>query len=143
MFFIRGAHYGAAMDGDPALLVHVVDGDPAVRDSLTTLLDLNGFAVSTYATGGAFLDYLAHNEGSGSCAQQWVVCEADLPDGSGIEVFGRMREAKLPAPFILLVSRRKMTTKMIAAKALANVRRQGFRLGWFQPSDWKRLQRPW
>lgn len=94
------------MDGDPALVVHVVDGDPAVRDSLTTLLDLNGFAVATYATGGAFLDYLAGNDESGSSTQQWVVCEADLPDGSGIEVFGRMREAKLPAPFILLVSRR-------------------------------------
>jgi FixJ family two-component response regulator len=46
------------MDGQSASIVHVVDGDPAVRDSLTTLLDLNGFRVETYATGAAFLKEL-------------------------------------------------------------------------------------
>lgn len=95
------------MKGEPVSVIHVVDGDPAVRDSLTTLLGLNGFEVSSYATGGAFLDQLAeHSGGVGEPLQEWVVCEEELPDGSGIELFGRMRAANSPAPFILLVSRR-------------------------------------
>jgi FixJ family two-component response regulator len=92
------------MDGQSASIVHVVDGDPAVRDSLTTLLDLNGFKVEAYATGAAFLKELA---ASGYCqGADWIVCEADLPDGSGIELFTRVRQARAGTPFILLISRR-------------------------------------
>jgi FixJ family two-component response regulator len=92
------------MDGQSASVVHVVDGDPAVRDSLTTLLDLNGFRVETYATGAAFLKELIRNRSDAK--QDWVVCEADLPDGSGIEVFSKVRDAQASTPFILLISRR-------------------------------------
>ncbi|MGE0620993.1 MAG: response regulator [Pseudomonadales bacterium] len=95
------------MNGEPTSVVHVVDGDPAVRDSLTTLLGLNGFEVASYATGGAFLERLADAaDRSGAMTREWVVCEADLPDGSGIELYCRMRAARMPAPFVLLVSRR-------------------------------------
>ena len=92
------------MDGHSASVVHVVDGDPAVRDSLTTLLDLNGFRVVTYATGAAFLKQITATRSEGD--EDWVVCEADLPDGSGIELFNKVREARASTPFILLISRR-------------------------------------
>ncbi len=92
------------MDGHSASVVHVVDGDPAVRDSLTTLLDLNGFRVASYATGSAFLKRLNASDADGD--RDWVVCEADLPDGSGIDLFNRIRESRAGTPFILLVSRR-------------------------------------
>lgn len=92
------------MDGQSASVVHVVDGDPAVRDSLTTLLDLNGFRVVTYATGAAFLKEIVATPSAAD--QNWVVCEADLPDGSGIELYSKVREAKAGTPFILLISRR-------------------------------------
>jgi FixJ family two-component response regulator len=92
------------MNGQPASVVHVVDGDPAVRDSLTTLLDLNGFRVASYATGSAFLKELTASMTEGG--QDWIVCEADLPDGSGIDLYNRIREARAGNPFILLVSRR-------------------------------------
>ena len=95
------------MNGEATSVVHVVDGDPAVRDSLTTLLGLNGFEVAAYATGSAFLERFADRAGrAAGSAQEWVVCEAELPDGSGIELFARMRAANSPALFILLVSRR-------------------------------------
>lgn len=94
------------MNGDPASVVHVVDGDPAVRDSLITLLGLNGFEVAAYATGSAFLERLADRSGRDPVADgEWVVCEAELPDGSGIELFSRIRAANPDAHFILLVSR--------------------------------------
>ena len=92
------------MNGQSASVVHVVDGDPAVRDSLTTLLDLNGFRVESYATGAACLKELITNRAQAT--RDWVVCEADLPDGSGIELFSKVREARASTPFILLVSNR-------------------------------------
>ena len=92
------------MDGQPASVVHVVDGDPAVRDSLTTLLDLNGYRVLTYSTGAALLKKLIATPAD--TEQDWVVFEADLPDGSGIELFSKVRAAKSATPFILLISRR-------------------------------------
>ena len=98
------------MTGQSASVVHVVDGDPAVRDSLTTLLDLNGFRVVSYATGAAFLKQIGTapppSNGSAIEARNWVVCEADLPDGSGIELYSKIREKDSATPFILLVSRR-------------------------------------
>jgi FixJ family two-component response regulator len=92
------------MNAQSASVVHVVDGDPAVRDSLTTLLDLNGFRVETYATGAAFLEELVAIPSDAD--QNWVVCEADLPDGSGIELFSKVRATRSHTPFILLISRR-------------------------------------
>ena len=106
------------MDGQSASVVHVVDGDPAVRDSLTTLLDLNGFRVETYATGAAFLRELIRSRcDTNDANKDWVVCEADLPDGSGIELFGKVREAKASTPFILLISRRNPGIIQIAKNA--------------------------
>ena len=92
------------MNGQSASVVHVVDGDPAVRDSLTTLLDLNGFRVRAYSTGAAFLKKLKAAPSDDD--QDWVVCEADLPDGSGIDLFSQVRAARSGTPFILLISRR-------------------------------------
>ena len=105
------------MNGDAASVVHVVDGDPAVRDSLTTLLDLNGFEVASYATGGALLERIAGTDPDTVAAGEWVVCDADLPDGSGIELFGRIRAANSPASFILLVSRRSPSIERSARSA--------------------------
>ena len=42
--------------------IHVIDDDPAMRDSLAFLLDVNGFAVVTHETATEFLANLARNE---------------------------------------------------------------------------------
>ncbi len=103
-------------------VVHVVDGDPAVRDSLTTLLDLNGFDVTTYATGSAFLESLEGSTDAGQIpSSEWVVCEADLPDGSGIELYGRMRAVNSPATFVLLVSR--LNPRIVRSARIAGIDR--------------------
>lgn len=103
------------MDGQTASVVHVVDGDPAVRDSLTTLLDLNGFKVESYATGAAFCKQVLAKRAATS--SEWVVCEADLPDGSGIDLFRKIREENEGTPFILLVSRRNPSVVETAKNA--------------------------
>ena len=86
------------MSGDS---VFVVDGDPAVRDSLSTLLNLNGFEVDCYSTGAAFLKRL----GSG-VSMDCVICEAELPDVTGIRIFQQVMELLPGTPFALLVSSR-------------------------------------
>ena len=79
-------------------IVRVIDGDPAVRDSLATLMYLNGHDVATYATGMAFLDDLDPRK------TKCVVCEAELPDTTGFAIFEALRERNSETPFALLVS---------------------------------------
>ena len=78
----------------------VLDGDPAVRDSLATLMALDEHAVVTYATAAAFLRDL--DDAPIEC----VVCEADLPDRSGLELYRLLRERHPETRFALLMSRK-------------------------------------
>ena len=80
-------------------IVCVIDGDPAVRDSLKTLMSLSGHDVATYATGKAFLNELDQRK------LQCVVCEAQLPDTTGFTIFKTLRKRNIAVPFALLVSR--------------------------------------
>jgi FixJ family two-component response regulator len=80
--------------------ITVIDGDPAVRDSLATLMGLEELAVSTYPTAAAFLRDAA------SASVDCVICEAELPDRSGLELFQAIRERQPGVTFALLVSRK-------------------------------------
>jgi FixJ family two-component response regulator len=80
-------------------IVCIIDGDPAVRDSLETLMNVTGHDVAIYATGKAFLDEFDLRE------PQYVVCEAQLPDTSGFVIFKALRRRNSEIPFALLVSR--------------------------------------
>ena len=85
-------------------VVCVVDGDPAVRDSLQYLINSNGHAAQAFATRAAFLRMLDEAHGMPKC----VICEAQLPDGSGVELFSEIRERGLQLPFALMISRRSL-----------------------------------
>ena len=82
-------------------VVYVVDADPAIRDSLTTLLDLNGYEVRAFASGETFLATV--HEGTDALC---IVCEAQLPDTTGMEIYRKLALLKIDVPFALLVSRR-------------------------------------
>lgn len=84
---------------DPKTFVCVIDGDPAVRDSLATLMALNGHEVLTFATGREFLD--SQHGSLVSC----VVCEAELPDITGVALFQAFKPAHPETRFALLMSR--------------------------------------
>ncbi len=96
---------------EPHPLVCVIDGDPAVLDSLATLMTLNGHEVLTFATGTEFLE--AQNGRPVSC----VVCASELPDTTGIDLFHRIKRAHPRARFALLMSR---TDPLAAAMARAS-----------------------
>jgi FixJ family two-component response regulator len=94
---------------EPAVLL--VDADPAIRDSLSTLMGLNGFTVRSFATGSALLRAL--DEGNAHC----VICEAELPDTTGVAVYRALRNTSRNWPFALLVSQRNPLTLRHAQNA--------------------------
>jgi two-component system response regulator TtrR len=91
--------------------VCIVDGDPAVRDSLATVLDLCGLPVRTFATGQEFLEEL--NGRPIRC----VICEAELPDLSGVEVYRLFKERHPGTRFALLMSRTDPTATALAQRS--------------------------
>lgn len=80
-------------------LVCVVDGDPAVRDGLTYLCQSNGHSAAGFATRFAFLKALD------DLVAKCVICEAQLPDGSGLSLYQELRRRGNNVPFALLLSR--------------------------------------
>lgn len=83
------------MPSDKAV-VHVIDDDEAMRDSLAFLLGTAGIDVQTYESAAAFLDVVAKVETG--C----VITDVRMPDISGIELLRRLRELKLGLPVIVI-----------------------------------------
>ncbi len=67
-------------------IVHVIDDDEAMRDSLSFLLDMQGFQTRVYESAMAFLDALP--EISGGC----VLTDVRMPGLSGLELIDHLRE---------------------------------------------------
>jgi len=89
----------------------VIDGDPAIRDSLATLLALDNHPIEIYAEGREFL--LTLDKAPIAC----IAVETDLPDGSGYPVIARVRERYPGAQLALLTSRKD---RNVVARAQAS-----------------------
>jgi two-component system, LuxR family, response regulator FixJ len=83
------------MPSDKAV-VHVIDDDEAVRQSLAFLLGTAGIGVQTYESAAAFLRVAPAVEAG--C----VITDVRMPDISGIELLRRLRELKLGVPVIVI-----------------------------------------
>lgn len=94
-------------------MVCVVDGDPAVRDSLQYLCDSNGHSAMGFATQTAFLRMLDEVQ---EAFPKSVICEAQLPDGSGVELYQTLKQRGVHLPFALLVSRSSITAARMAER---------------------------
>lgn len=75
------------------IVVHIVDDEESVRNSLAFLLGTAGFAVRTHASATAFLEV------SGSIKNGCLVTDLRMPDIDGVELLRqlRSRDAMLPA----------------------------------------------
>jgi len=77
-------------------LVHVIDDDEAVRDSLAFLLRSARMDVRTYDGASAFLAALS--EVSGGC----IVTDVRMPEISGVDLLRRLRELKVAIPVVVI-----------------------------------------
>jgi two-component system response regulator DctR len=75
--------------------VHVVDDDPAVRDSLAWLFEARGLTVMGWESGESFLDGAATARGC-------VLLDVRMAGMSGLEVLDRLEEAGSHLPVIVL-----------------------------------------
>jgi two-component system, LuxR family, response regulator FixJ len=78
------------------VLVHVIDDDEAVRESLEFLLRSAGMRVRTYETAKDFLELLAE-DGSGC-----VLTDVRMPGMSGIELLRHLQAMKYSLPVIVM-----------------------------------------
>ena len=78
-----------------AEVVYVVDDDEAVRDSLTWLLESNGYTVRCHASAERFLQSLQNTDKSTiSC----LILDVRMPGMSGLELQERVISENLPMP---------------------------------------------
>ncbi len=81
-----------------APLVHVIDDDDAVRDSLSFLLGSAGFAVSAHESATAFLDVLPRLPADSGC----IITDVRMPGLSGLDLLQRLKDIGLAIPVIVV-----------------------------------------
>ena len=82
-------------------MLHIVDDEDAIRDSLAWLARSRGIAARTHASGQSFLDHIAGQfAADGDC----LLLDVRMPDLNGVAVFDQLRArgliARLPVIFL-------------------------------------------
>jgi len=91
-------------------VVHVVDDDAAVRDSIAFLLETAGLAVRTYESAPAFL---AATDPAPGC----IVTDVRMPEMSGVELVRRLKALGRPDPVIVITGHADVPLAVEAMKA--------------------------
>lgn len=94
-----------------ASLVHVVDDDDAVRDSLALLLKSAGFSVRTYNSASALLKVLAIQ------ATGCVLTDVRMPELDGLALQRRLAELGITLPVIVMTGHGDVPIAVEALKA--------------------------
>ena len=92
-------------------IVHVIDDDEAVRDSLAMLLDAVGFSVTAHVSAAAFLDRL--DRAPSGC----IVTDVCMPEVSGLDLLRRLSDRLAQFPVIVLTGEADVP---MAVEALKN-----------------------
>jgi two-component system response regulator FixJ len=94
-----------------APLVHVVDDDPAVRDSLGLLLESAGFAVRSYDSAAALLQALPNS------ATGCVLTDVRMPELDGLALQRRLIQLGIRLPVIVMTGHGDVPIAVEALKA--------------------------
>ena len=92
-------------------LVHVIDDDPAVRDSLAFLLETANLSPRTYDSAVAFLEALP--EVTSGC----VVTDVRMPEMTGIELVRRLKGQGYRLPIVMITGHADVPLAVEAMKA--------------------------
>lgn len=74
----------------------IVDDDPAVRDALTVVFELEGFKVEGFSDGDAFIRSV------GDIQPACVVLDVHMPGRSGIDILKSLNAEHFPAPIFII-----------------------------------------
>jgi two-component system, LuxR family, response regulator FixJ len=77
-------------------VVHIVDDEEAVRQSIAFLLGVSGFAVRTHESATAFLQIAP------AISNGCLVTDLRMPDMDGVELLRRLREGNAMLPAIVI-----------------------------------------
>jgi two-component system response regulator FixJ len=91
-------------------IIHVIDDDPAVLDSLELLLITEGFAVQAHPSARHFLDSASGREAA--C----VLTDMRMPGLSGIDLLSVMNEQGFSAPVIIMTAHADVALALEAKK---------------------------
>ncbi|CAN5350187.1 response regulator FixJ [soil metagenome] len=92
-------------------MIHIVDDDEAIRRSASFMLKTSGYAVTTFASGVAFLrDAKAVEPGC-------VLLDVRMPDMDGLEVQRQLAERGVSMPIVVLTGHGDVSIAVRAIKA--------------------------
>src|ERR1700749_3608838 len=91
--------------------IHIIDDDAAMRDSLTFLLDVNGYAAKAWETADDFLKDDAAR--TSSC----IISDIRMPGMNGIELVRKLRSGGSGCPVILITGHGDVALAVEAMKA--------------------------
>jgi RNA polymerase sigma factor (sigma-70 family) len=97
----------------PAHVVYVIDDDASIRDSLSLMLGLAGYATQLFADAESFL--AAFDDDWTGC----VVADLRLPGMSGTELQSRVRERGSRIPFVIITAHGDVPAARTAFRAHA------------------------
>lgn len=92
-------------------VIHVIDDDAAMRDSLAFLLDVNGYKSQVYETADAFL------AGGGAGTLSCVISDIRMPGMSGIELVRKLKRQGTSSAVILITGHGDVALAVEAMKA--------------------------
>ncbi|MDE2488590.1 MAG: response regulator transcription factor FixJ [Alphaproteobacteria bacterium] len=92
-------------------VVHVIDDDAAMRDSLEFLLESADLTARSYESAVAFLEHLDHLEPG--C----IVTDVRMPEMSGLELVSRLKDLNVGLPVIVMTGHADVPLAIQAMKA--------------------------
>ncbi|TYC67450.1 response regulator transcription factor [Stappia sp. BW2] len=76
--------------------IYIVDDDPAVRDALSVLFNMEGYVVETFSDGDTFI------QSASKAVPACVMLDVHMPGRSGIEILKALNAENYPAPIFII-----------------------------------------
>jgi two-component system response regulator FixJ len=92
-------------------IVHIVDDDEAVRDSLAFTLDASNIKVAGYASGLELLEHVAE------LARGLIITDVRMPGMTGLELVARLKQMGVRLPIIVLTGHADVAMAVEAMKS--------------------------
>ena len=80
-------------------IVHIIDDDAAVRESLEALLTVLGYSVETYGSAEAYLERSEVNDGC-------VLLDVHMPGMNGLDLLRELARRRRRSPVLILTASR-------------------------------------